>query len=206
MFSGELTPDVAIYFPWDLWILSWIAAALWANRTLKRAGNARELPYRILEFGGFIMLLSLIVNPHRSHVTGSPVTDFLFHAYWVLPENIRWAMVGLAAIGFLFCWWARIHLGRFWSGWITKKEGHRIIDTGPYALVRHPIYTGVLTAALATMLVKGTGQAIVGFAMLVVGYWMKGKLEERFLREELGAAAYNEYARRVPMLVPFSPV
>ena len=52
--------------------------------------------------------------------------------------------------GILFAWWVRIHLGRLWSGAITRKEGHRVVDSGPYGLVRHPIYTGLLAATFTT--------------------------------------------------------
>jgi protein-S-isoprenylcysteine O-methyltransferase Ste14 len=169
-------------------------------------GGAREWPYRILEIAGFGTLLVFFWDTGHPQVTGNALTDFMLHPFFTLPENVKWAMVGVAALGFLFCWWARLHLGRLWSGWITKKEGHRIVDSGPYRLVRHPIYTGLLTAAVATAAVKGTGHALVGLALLIVAYWMKARLEERFLRGELGKENYDAYARRVPMLVPFSPV
>jgi protein-S-isoprenylcysteine O-methyltransferase Ste14 len=86
---------------------------------------------------------------------------------------------------------------------VTRKEGHRVVDTGPYAIVRHPIYTGVITAALATMVLRGTQLAIAGAALLAIGYVLKGRLEERFLRAELGAEAYDAYARKTAMLIPF---
>nr|WP_280178209.1 MULTISPECIES: isoprenylcysteine carboxylmethyltransferase family protein [Mesorhizobium] len=107
-------------------------------------------------------------------------------------------------MGLIFSWWARIHLGRLWSASVTAKADHRIVDTGPYGLVRHPIYTGLLLALLATMAAKGTVWGIAGVALLTIGIVMKAKLEERFLRGELGPA-YDDYARRVPMLVPFTP-
>jgi protein-S-isoprenylcysteine O-methyltransferase Ste14 len=118
---------------------------------------------------------------------------------------IGWSMVAVAAGGFLFAWWARIYLGGLWSGSITRKEGHTVVDTGPYRIVRHPIYTGILTAAVATAVTTGTAHAILGALLLIVGYWMKARLEESFLREQLGAEAYDSYRRRVPMLLPFGP-
>jgi protein-S-isoprenylcysteine O-methyltransferase Ste14 len=112
-------------------------------------------------------------------------------------------MAALTLAGFAFCWWARIHLGRLWSGHITRKEGHRIIDTGPYAFVRHPIYTGIILASFATAIEKGTAVALTGAAIMTIGWYIKARIEERFLREELGAADYDSYAHRVAMLVPF---
>ncbi|WP_245490454.1 isoprenylcysteine carboxylmethyltransferase family protein [Mesorhizobium sp. M7A.F.Ca.US.011.01.1.1] len=120
-----------------------------------------------------------------------------------LPE--AWICVALIAIGIAFAWWARLHLGRLWSGTITAKAGHRVINTGPYGLVRHPIYTGLLLAILATMAAKVTVWGIAGTALLIIGIVTKARLEESFLRGELGSA-YDDYASHVPMLVPFAPV
>jgi protein-S-isoprenylcysteine O-methyltransferase Ste14 len=105
----------------------------------------------------------------------------------------------------LFTWWARIHLGRFWSNAITRKEGHRVIDTGPYGLVRHPIYTGLIAAMLATGVAVATITALLGTVLIAFGLWQKARMEEGFLTTELGASAYGTYCRRVPMLVPFLP-
>ena len=65
----------------------------------------------------------------------------------------------------------RLHLGRLWSGNITRKEGHRVIDTGPYALVRHPIYTGLLLAIFATAAAKGTVLGVLAAVLFTVGLW-----------------------------------
>ena len=106
-------------------------------------------------------------------------------------------------LGLSFVWWARIHLGRFWSNAITHKEDHRIIDTGPYGLVRHPIYTGQIVGLLATGIAIGNWAAMLGVCLISLGEWLKGRMEERFLSVELGAEAYGAYCRRVPMIVPF---
>src|SRR5450432_3399825 len=115
-------------------------------------------------------------------------------------------MAFLCIIGFGFAWWARIHLGQLWSAFVTRKADHRIIDTGPYGIVRHPIYTGIILAAIAMAIVKGTVIAIAGALLATLGFWVKARLEEGFLREQLGAEEYDSYSRRVPMLVPFSRV
>jgi protein-S-isoprenylcysteine O-methyltransferase Ste14 len=78
-----------------------------------------------------------------------------------------------------------------------------VVDTGPYALTRHPIYTGILFSIFATAAAIGRLDALIGAATITLGLWMKARLEERFLRAELGSAAYDDYARRTPMLVPF---
>ncbi|HEY2071189.1 MAG TPA: isoprenylcysteine carboxylmethyltransferase family protein [Rhizomicrobium sp.] len=199
-------PEGAIYLPWDAWVLSWTAAALWTARTVKRpALSANEIVYRIFAFGGFGILLFFQSQNSDDFRAGLHTHNPLVQRYWALPVDVGWAMVALCAFGFLFAWWARIHLGRLWSGRITRKEGHKVIDTGPYALVRHPIYTGIIIAAVATAAEKASPLAMIGALMLYIGYWMKARLEERFLREELGPNAYDAYRNRVPMLIPFGP-
>jgi protein-S-isoprenylcysteine O-methyltransferase Ste14 len=200
-----MSPLTAIYLPWIIWALTWTVAALWANRTVGRPSAGSGIIYRIMSLAGFVLLLGAEFKVHDGQVSVQPLPGPLAMRYWQAPLAVEWAMVGVAALGFLFAWWARLHLGRLWSGRITRKEGHRIVDTGPYAIVRHPIYTGILTAAIASTVVMGNLHAILGTVLLIVAYWIKARLEERWLRDELGAADYDAYRRRVPMLVPFGP-
>ena len=78
-------------------------------------------------------------------------------------------------------------------------------DTGPYGFVRHPIYTGLIIALLATAVTEATPVALSGAVLIALGLWVKARAEERFLLSELGQEAYESYRRRVPMLVPFLP-
>jgi hypothetical protein len=94
---------------------------------------------------------------------------------------------------------------RFWSSAITRKEHHSVVDIGPYAFVRHPIYTGIITALLATAVIQATAPALAGAALITYGLWLKARAEERFLVVELGPDSYGSYCRRVPMLIPFLP-
>jgi protein-S-isoprenylcysteine O-methyltransferase Ste14 len=89
-----------------------------------------------------------------------------------------------------------------WSSGVTRREDHKLIDSGPYAFVRHPIYAGLFLGAVALLGISGRTFAVIGFALVVVGIVLKARLEERFLREELGMDVYGAYAKRVPMLVP----
>jgi protein-S-isoprenylcysteine O-methyltransferase Ste14 len=187
-----MRPVTAITLLWLIWAASWAAAALWSDPARKRAGFRAEARYRVLWLVGAVLLFI----PARGYEGRLRL--------WMpnLPE--AWICVALIAIGIAFAWWARLHLGRLWSGTITAKAGHRVVDTGPYGLVRHPIYTGLLLAILATMSAKGTIWGLAGTALLIIGIVVKARLEESFLRVELGPA-YDDYAARVPMLVPFAP-
>jgi len=109
----------------------------------------------------------------------------------------------LSAAGIAFAWWGRLHLGKFWSNTITHKEDHRVIDTGPYGIVRHPIYTGLIAGMLVTGIAIGLVTTILGAILISLGMWQKGRMEEVFLSKELGEDAYGAYCRRVPMIIPF---
>lgn len=186
-----MTPGHAIIALWTAFIISWLTAALWAAPAEKRAGLGAEARYRIVLLAGTL----LFVIPAHGYQG--------WMRLWQVSRMEAWICAGLIAAGFALSWWARIYLGRLWSSQVTKKADHHIVDTGPYALVRHPIYTGLLLAVFATAAAKGTLVGISGAAIMTLGIWMKAQLEENFLRTELGPAAYDDYCRRVPMLIPF---
>lgn len=168
-----------------------MAAALWSGRTEKRDTTAAVPVYRTAILAGAILL-----TPWAARTTSE-------RHLWDVGDAGGYALAGLTLAGILFTWWARLHLGRLWSSAITRKEDHRVVDTGPYALVRHPIYTGLIAAILATTAAEGTATALAGAALVAFGLWLKARTEERFLMNELGPDAYGAYCRRVPMLVPF---
>ncbi len=189
-----VSPEYASLIAFFVWAVSWMFAAFWSGHVAKRVDWNSQLLYRVVTIIGAFMVFGIYSHSYRG-------PDRL----WSLDENVGWALFGVVVLGFLFAWWARIHLGRLWSGWVTKKADHHIVDTGPYAIVRHPIYTGIIAAVFAIAIQKGTPIALAGAAIMAVGFWIKAGLEERFLRTELGAEAYDSYRRRVPMLIPFGP-
>ncbi|HEX4157187.1 MAG TPA: isoprenylcysteine carboxylmethyltransferase family protein [Rhizomicrobium sp.] len=178
---------------WIGFIVCWIALAAWSSKAEKRAGLGSELPYRI------VLILGAIVFFIPAHGYRGPLR------LWLVTRAEAWICVALVALGFAFSAWARVYLGQLWSGSITKKPDHRIVDTGPYGIVRHPIYTGILLAVFATAAAKGTVLGLIGAFLITIGIWMKARLEERWLRQELGAEAYDAYCRKVSMLIPFGP-
>ena len=84
-----------------------------------------------------------------------------------------------------------------------KKAGHHVVDSGPYRLVRHPIYLGLIVAAFATASEKGNSFSLLGGAIMTLAFYTKARREERFLRAELGENSYAAYASKTAMLVPF---
>jgi len=103
--------------------------------------------------------------------------------------------------GLCFAVWARMHLGEYWSGRITLKENHRVIQTGPYALVRHPMYSGFILALFGNAITLGTISAFAGFAFMLISLVRKLKIEETWLRSQFGAE-YEAYRNRVKALIP----
>ena len=188
-----MAPIFAIYLVWAFWLVSWWTAALWAGVTVKRAGLADELLYRVLGFVGFILLFGFFSNHYD-----------MVYRFWRTPTGtFGWTLAALVTVGFAFTWWARIQLGTLWSSSVTHKSDHHVVNSGPYAIVRHPIYTGILLAVLATAFAYGTPSSFLGAALAALSFYIKARLEERFLRQELGPQAYGAYAKRVAMLVPF---
>jgi protein-S-isoprenylcysteine O-methyltransferase Ste14 len=188
----DVTPRTAVLALWSIWWISWMAAAVWSDRTVKRPATRHQLLYRAFVVAGAVLLFGMYRYPSHGELT-----------LWRSPDAVAWAMVPLALAGLLFTWWARIHLGRLWSSNVARKADHHVVDTGPYGIVRHPIYTGIILASIATAVMRGTLAAWLGVGLMTLGWYIKARLEEGFLREQLGAEAYGSYARRVPMLIPF---
>jgi protein-S-isoprenylcysteine O-methyltransferase Ste14 len=186
-----MSAEVAANIVWPVWYLTWIAAVVWSARTKTQMGTDMVGAHRALAGFGCLLLFT-------PSGWGGSATQRL----WRNPDWLAWGLFALIVAAFAFAWWARLHLGRLWSGFVTLKEGHHVVDTGPYGLVRHPIYSGIIFAALVTALLRASPLAFVGFALFAVGFAMTAAIEERFLRQQLGVDAYDAYSRRVPMLVP----
>jgi protein-S-isoprenylcysteine O-methyltransferase Ste14 len=114
---------------------------------------------------------------------------------------IKWLGFALAASGVFLACWSRHILGRNWSSVVQIKQNHDLIDSGPYRHVRHPIYTGLLLAFIGTALKVGDWRGLVAVAIVLVSFWRKLRMEERWLAEQFGPA-YVAYMRRTKALVP----
>ena len=184
-------PERILQSIWIAWSCSWWAAALWSDRAVKQPARRRQIVYRVFAAGGVVLLFGMYRHDVRDELV-----------LWRTPPGAAWTMIAVAVIGLAFTWWARLHLGRLWSASVGRKSEHHVVDTGPYAIVRHPIYTGIIIASAATAALRGTLLSWIGACLMTVGWVIKARMEETFLREQLGADAYEAYARRVPMLSP----
>jgi protein-S-isoprenylcysteine O-methyltransferase Ste14 len=116
----------------------------------------------------------------------------------IIPDSPLAGITGivLTIAGLGFSAWARIHLGRYWSSMVMVKVGHRIIRTGPYRVVRNPMYTGLLVAYVGAAIVLGEILAFVALGIGIAAVWVKIKAEEEILFEKFGEE-YLQYKRKV---------
>jgi protein-S-isoprenylcysteine O-methyltransferase Ste14 len=178
---------------WGAWAVYWLVSALGNKPTVRRESLVARLAYVLPLIVG-----AVLIGAHRA-----PWAGWLGMRLW--PHSPTPSRTGLAlvVVGLVFAVWARVHLGRNWSGIVTVKEGHELIRTGPYALVRHPIYTGLITAVLGSAIISATVRAAVGLAIIAISLTVKSRIEERFMRETF-ADQYLRYREEVPALVPFT--
>ncbi len=113
-----------------------------------------------------------------------------------------WSGAAITAAGLLFSISARRHLGKNWSQAVTVKEGHELITSGPYAVVRHPIYTGLLLGFLGSAVARGEWRGILAVSLVLAVLWFKLRLEEKWMRAQFGES-YAAYSRKVAALVPY---
>jgi protein-S-isoprenylcysteine O-methyltransferase Ste14 len=176
---------------WLLWALYWRIH----SRGVKADVWAEPLPSRLMHVVPMTLAALLLALP-RVPLLG---LDQRF-----LPRSA--AIFGLgwltAAAGLSFTIWARRHLATNWSADVTLKAGHELITSGPYALVRHPIYSGLLLGFVGSALALGEWRGLVGVALLGLAQWRKLRLEERAMRRLFGER-YLAYERRVSALIPF---
>lgn len=184
------------FFPtvWLAWVIGWWVFAINVKTTIRRQPLPSRLLNMVLLWCAFALLWAASVPMPR------PLTErFLPFSEWQF-----WAALGavLTLVGLLFTVWARVYLGRNWSGmFATIKADHELITGGPYALVRHPIYSGLMLAFLGTALAMGQWRGALAAALALIAIIHRIIVEEGFMREQFGAA-YDSYAKRVRALVP----
>jgi protein-S-isoprenylcysteine O-methyltransferase Ste14 len=174
---------------WIAWLLYWLAMAFATKRTIERRGF---FGYRVVTIA---LVVALVAFGRLLHVS---VHAYLWHT--TLALGLVSDCVVLAGASFTV--WARITLGRNWSAEVTFKQDHELIESGPYALARHPIYTGLIVMGLGTAIDYGRAFGFVLLAALCGGLWWKARQEEQIMSSHF-PDAYPEYKQRVPAIIPF---
>lgn len=176
---------------WIGFLVLWTAAALVQKRTLRKEPISSRL-LQLCLCGVAYMLLA------------SPWLNFGLLAAPFVPGNIFFSLLGLSLtiLGFAFAIWARVFLGGNWSSAVTIKADHELVRNGPYALVRHPIYSGTLLALLGTSIVFHAMRGLLAFGVAFLALRIKSRREEVFMMQEFGAE-YVGYMKTVKALIPF---
>lgn len=176
---------------WIVFLVFWFASSFRVKRITKKEGRAGVLG-RVLAGAAACFLLIRADDPRLG------LLSLRF-----VPERLWIACVAAAmtVLGALFAIWARVHLGKYWSSTVALKSEHQLIRTGPYARMRHPIYTGIIFAIAGTGLAVGRYAAILAMAIFFVAFWFKARKEEALLAGEFGPA-FNEHRRRTGFFLP----
>ncbi len=177
----------------DLWIFFgfyWLVASLSVNKMRKREPWSQRLVFLLIFAAGCDLLM------HSAARFG-----ILNYRFVPLQPWIEWLGVALTAGGIAFAIWARNHIGKYWSASVSLREGHQLIRSGPYARIRHPIYSGMLLAAAGTVLWAGKCGALLALGFALIALVVKARREEALLAGEFGPA-FDEHRRRTGFLLP----
>jgi protein-S-isoprenylcysteine O-methyltransferase Ste14 len=175
---------------WLVFFVFWMLAALRIKRAVERVDWRRQLFYGVPMALGYYFMFAMDL-------------DIPWLNKRILPHSpeLTIAAIAITAAGLAFAVWARLYLGRNWSSAPTIKEHHQLIRSGPYRLVRHPIYTGILLAMVGTFLVNGKVRGALGVVLVWIAWTIKSRMEEEFMVRTFGAE-YEEYRRTTGALFP----
>ncbi len=175
---------------WLALFIFWVISSIQVKKTIRRQTDWKRIVYIFF----VILAFSLLFEKYFPF-------SFLYQA--VLPQNASWKIAGivLCLSGLLFAFLARICLGKNWSGRITVKENHELIQSGPYRITRNPIYTGFLAAFCGTAMTVGEWRGYLGIPVLLACLLIKISKEEEFMLETFGDK-FREYQIKVKRLIP----
>lgn len=175
---------------WSVFGIYWLAAGFRA-----KAEQTSESPvYRVVRLSILVVTFTLLFAKWTA--IGPLGSSFLS------PHSVqRGAGFFFAIAGIGLATWARVHLGQFWSDKVVLKVDHQLIRTGPYARLRHPIYSGVLLGVAGTALVLGEWRGVLAFAILLANYSIKARREDHVLARAF-AKTFNDHKNRAGFLLP----
>ena len=175
---------------WAVWAVCWLLMAFFSKSTKRRETPGQRLQHVVPAMLGFLLIFR--------EDFGWP---WLRRA--IFPDNpaLMLVAVTVTALGLLFAVWARLTLGSNWSGTVTIKANHQLIRRGPYRFIRHPIYTGMLAALLASAVAQRLLGGVLGFAVVALALYCKARREESFLSQEFGEA-FVEHRQHTGMFLP----
>lgn len=187
--------------------LPWISLACWwgflfvwlfywrgNKENAQKQSAAESRTYRLVAFAGVVVMTGILRE------LGHP---FEIPAIPLLPRSLGLFLASdaLSLLGLALAIWARRTLGRNWSYAVTLKQGHELVTDGPYAAIRHPIYTAILLLFLGLVLLIPTPYAVIGWAFVFASCWIKLRAEEALMLRQF-PESYPAYMARTRRLVP----
>lgn len=196
------TYEKIIVASWAIFLLVWSFSAFNIKRDISGGFASAWMQYWWLRIiaAAFLVFVAIRIATGKARFS-SPTNSVFSHSIFLPPLVLGWAAALFAVAGVGFAVWARFHLGRNWSPRPAAKERHKLVTSGPYALVRHPIYTGMLFAAFGTAL-TGTIFRIFALAVAALVFLSRIGKEERIMLE-LFPNVYPAYQARTKRLIPF---
>jgi protein-S-isoprenylcysteine O-methyltransferase Ste14 len=184
--------DIFLLIAALIWVFFWVYwfISAWMTRSPLKRRQSRGSLILVVLVCGFWILYSV-----------SSKTDFLIQK--AIPDSLVIGLSGtiITLLGVGFAVWARVHLGKYWSSMPAIRVNHKLIRTGPYSLLRHPIYTGLLCGIGGTAIIIGEPVGLIAFFLILVVFLWKIRIEEKYLQEEFGDD-YARYKKEVPALIP----
>jgi protein-S-isoprenylcysteine O-methyltransferase Ste14 len=174
-------------------LLAWWVVSAWGN---KSAVRGEPWLTRVILYWVPLAIAFGLLGPGR-----------WFRGTWlaegIVPHTVPVfaASLVIAASGVGLACWARYLLGKNWSSVVQIKQGHELIEAGPYRYLRHPIYTGLLIAFIGTAIKVGDIRGIFSILIVFASFWRKLRMEERMLGDAFGEA-YAAYRKRTHALIP----
>jgi protein-S-isoprenylcysteine O-methyltransferase Ste14 len=178
---------------WFALLVYWVAALLYELATHKIKRTTKRKSWGT----GLLLFIFLLVMFSPIGFTG-PLEILFIH------EHVSLKIIGLivAALGIGFAIVARSYLGSNWSGVPSIKKGHELVTSGPYSIVRHPIYTGILFAAIGTVILLGTVGSLLILAFVIIFVWLRIRAEEKLMIEQF-KKSYQDYRKKVKAIIPW---
>jgi protein-S-isoprenylcysteine O-methyltransferase Ste14 len=176
---------------WSIFGMFWLLAAIFGKRTIQRANPSSRIWQLILLVAAYVLMANADL--------GWDVLDLR-----LVPAGMQATAAGYSLLlaGMLFAAWARIFLGGNWSSSVTLKQDHTLVRSGPYRIVRHPIYTGLLGGLLGTAVVLGELRCFLGVVLAAIAWKIKSVTEEALMVQQFGDQ-YTHYQTKVKALVPY---
>ncbi len=206
MIAGKL-----IVLCWLVFYVYWLVSAFFTKRAVWKQSLWKELLYRLPIVVGVILLFSghevpgilVTQRPFRVHLQELWIRHSAWNAMIVGHTPLAQTIAVLVCVlGLVVAIWARRTLARNWSGNVTFKENHELVQRGPYRYVRHPIYTGLLMMVLGTAISNGHVEAFVGCLFFLTSFYIKLGQEEQVMLSHF-PDQYPAYRSRSKALIPY---